>query len=106
MVEDLLRKYRPSGPPPDLRARIVTREYQVWRWATAAAALLVVAMLLHRAADRLLVTATLPMAQAAEAQIEELSALLGGTPEARRLAETEIMRVRDRAAEDPAQGTR
>lgn len=106
MVEDLLRKYRPSGPAPALRARIVGREHQVWRWATAAAALLVAAMWLHGAADRLLVTAALPMAQAAEAQIEELSALLGGTPEARRLAEMEIMRVRERAAEDPAQGTR
>lgn len=42
-LEDLLRRYRPAGPPPDLRARIVAGPAPVprtWPWAAAAAALL------------------------------------------------------------------
>ena len=40
MAEDLLRKYRPAAPPPDLRARILVPERAAWPWAVAAAALL------------------------------------------------------------------
>ena len=35
-LEDLLRRYRPAGPPPDLRARIVAGPAPVprtWPWA-------------------------------------------------------------------------
>ena len=42
-LEDLLRRYRPAGPPPDLRARIMPGAVPVrrtWPWAVAAAALL------------------------------------------------------------------
>ena len=42
-IEDLLRRYRPAGPAPDVRARIVAGEWpegRVWPWAAAAAVLL------------------------------------------------------------------
>jgi hypothetical protein len=42
-VEDLLRRYRPVGPPPELRGRVVAPVPPVrraWPWAAAAAALL------------------------------------------------------------------
>ena len=42
-IEDVLRRYRPAGPAPDVRARIVAGERpegRVWPWAAAAAVLL------------------------------------------------------------------
>jgi hypothetical protein len=42
-VEDVLRRYRPAGPPAELRARVVERLLPVgraWPWAIAAAVLL------------------------------------------------------------------
>ena len=42
-LEDLLRRYRPSAPPPDLRGRIVPAlpadVRRAWPWAAAAAVL-------------------------------------------------------------------
>ena len=46
-IEDLLRRYRPSGPPPELRARVLANEAaagRTWPWAAAAAALLAATM--------------------------------------------------------------
>jgi hypothetical protein len=43
-LDDLLQRYRPAGPPPELRARVVANKEAVrrtWPWAAAAAALLV-----------------------------------------------------------------
>ena len=42
-LDGLLRRYRPSGPPPDLRARVLRAEpvnRPAWPWAAAAAILL------------------------------------------------------------------
>lgn len=42
-IEDLLRRYRPAGPPPDLRARVMTEAAPVgrtWPWVAAAGVLL------------------------------------------------------------------
>jgi hypothetical protein len=42
-IEDLLRRYRPTGPSADLRARIVAGNQvtgRAWPWAAAAAVLL------------------------------------------------------------------
>ena len=42
-VEDLLRRYRPVGPPADLRARVMAAGAsapRTWPWAAAAAVLL------------------------------------------------------------------
>jgi len=46
-LESRLRRYRPAGPAPDLRERVLTRSPQVrrtWPWAVAAAALLAIAV--------------------------------------------------------------
>lgn len=42
-LDALLRRYRPAGPPPELRARVVASEppaVRAWPWAAAAAILL------------------------------------------------------------------
>ena len=42
-LDDLLRRYRPSGPPPELRARVLsgaTPAGRAWPWVAAAAVLL------------------------------------------------------------------
>jgi hypothetical protein len=41
-IEGLLRRVRPAGPPPELRARILLAQpaRRAWPWAAAAAALL------------------------------------------------------------------
>ncbi|MFP5378882.1 MAG: hypothetical protein ACLGHP_03890, partial [Vicinamibacteria bacterium] len=39
-VEALLARYRPSGPPPGLRDRVVAPRPWTWPWVAAAAALL------------------------------------------------------------------
>jgi hypothetical protein len=49
-IEVLLRRYRPAGPRPDLRARILADAAPVprsWPWAAAAAALLAMVCFTH-----------------------------------------------------------
>lgn len=49
-LDDLLRRYRPAGPPPELCARIaagVAPAARTWPWAAAAAALLAAVCALH-----------------------------------------------------------
>lgn len=49
-LEDLLRRYRPVGPPPELRARIAAAAAaapRTWPWAAAAAALLAGVCVIH-----------------------------------------------------------
>jgi hypothetical protein len=53
-IEDLLRRYRPAGPPPDLRGRVMTEAAPVgrtWPWAAAAAVLLATVVGLNLAAE-------------------------------------------------------
>ena len=89
-IEDLLRRYRPVGPPADLRARILSasRAHRVWPWASAAAALLASALALHLAAGH--ATARVdpkPAPEPAVRAIDDLTEMLGGDTAARRLAE-------------------
>ena len=51
-VEDLLKRYRPAGPPDSLRERCLTPSSaaRVWPWAAAAAALLAITVGLEVAA--------------------------------------------------------
>lgn len=53
-LEDLLRRVRPAGPPPRLRARIAERPrpLRAWPWVAAAAALLIITAVLQASADR------------------------------------------------------
>ena len=50
-MEDLLRRVRPVGPRPELRARIVAARRpaaRAWPWVSAAAALLAITVALPR----------------------------------------------------------
>ena len=88
MAEDLLRKYRPSGPAAALRARIVVPERAAWPWAVAAAALLALTVGLRLqtgalAADAL---AQSPDPLSFEMRVAALTEMLGEGEDARRTA--------------------
>jgi len=98
--ERLLQRYRPAGPSADLRGRIIGeyRAARAWPWAAAAAALLAVTLTLRAGAGAQVTNAYVPTADAREAAIEELTGQLGGTAEARALAEAVSLQERIRAA--------
>ena len=89
-VENRLRRYRPVGPPPRLRERIVAtaRIRRIWPWASAAAALLVSALTFHVASGYTVATADVTRGPAAAARlIDDLTDVLGSDVAARALAE-------------------
>lgn len=89
-IEDLLRKYRPAGPPVEMRQRILAtvRVPRIWPWASAAAALLVMALTLRLAAGNLAAGAPMNVEPPTSARIvEDLTTMLGGDTNARELAE-------------------
>ena len=89
-IEDLLRKYRPVGPPAELRHRILatTSVPRIWPWATAAAALLVLGLAFQLAARNEVTGADLNLGSSAVARVtEDLTNMLGGDLRARELAE-------------------
>jgi hypothetical protein len=101
-IETILRRYRPCGPPPALRARCVAPP-RVARWPyIAAAALLVVAFGTYRASATLQPQALRP---ATEASVEaRLTAWLGGGPDAERAAIAALARFRIDEAARSARG--
>jgi hypothetical protein len=88
-VEDLLKRYRPSGPPDSLRARALTpsRHARVWPWATAAAALLAITVGLQGAAAGAMAAADIGSMPDTSAAAAELAEAFGGDAVARRMAE-------------------
>jgi hypothetical protein len=89
-IEDLLRKYRPVGPPAELRHRILatTSVPRIWPWASAAAALLVVGFTFQLAARNEVADAGLNLGPSAVARVtEDLTNMLGDDLRARELAE-------------------
>jgi hypothetical protein len=89
-IEDLLRKYRPVGPPAELRHRILatSRVLRIWPWASAAAALLVLGLTFRLAAWNEVAGADLNLGPPAVARVtEDLTRMLGGDLRARELAE-------------------
>jgi hypothetical protein len=89
-MEDLLRKYRPVGPPAKLRERILgtTRVPRIWPWASAAAALLALGLVFQHAARNQTAAADLNLGPSALARVtEDLTNMLGGDISARELAE-------------------
>ena len=89
-IEDLLRKYRPVGPPAELRHRTLatTRVLRVWPWASAAAALLVLGLTFQFATRSETAAADLNLGPSAVARVtEDLTNMLGGDIRARELAE-------------------
>lgn len=93
-IEARLRRYRPAGPPPDLRARsvITPRVERIWPWA-AAAAVLLVSMVSLRGAARVETVALERRLGAAsvETAIDDLSKVLGDTADARELATAMVL---------------
>jgi hypothetical protein len=109
-IEERLRRYRPAGPPADLRERSLLahgrhhdsrsaslQARQVW-WQLAAAAALVVAALLLQSAtariDRRIALVTAPAYEADEKRMDDLVRELGGDPSARILAGAILIRER------------
>lgn len=92
MPEDLLRKYRPVGPPPGLRSRALQGDASAWPWAAAAAALLAMVVGLH-IAIRVGAGAAIessPLGIKFEDRVAYLTDVMGGGEEAQRLA---VLRV-------------
>lgn len=99
-IEDLLRRYQPSGPPSSLRARVVSGvadRPKTWPWAAAAAALLVATVALHAARERLADTWTDDRAHERALAIEMITEMFGGDDAARLMAEQAV--ARDEARE-------
>ena len=88
MPEDLLRRYRPVGPPAALRGRILAPERAAWPWAVAAAALVALIVGVHMR-TRTMVANQLGRAAgpvSVEIRVAALTEALGGNEEARRTA--------------------
>lgn len=94
-VRELLGRYRPVGPPDELRERALAASptQRTWPWAVAAAALLGVTLGVHAASNRALATVAKPADPFAA---DGLAAAMGGTEEARRAAELIIQEQRFR----------
>ena len=100
-LETLLRRYRPVGPPPDLRARVIGRRPSTgdWAWLAAAAALAVVTVLLRTSASNAMLTALQTTDEAPQtAVVRALAASLDPEEHAGVLAETIILQEQVRAA--------
>ena len=96
----MLARVRVAGPSAGLRSRILSsvRESRAWPWAAAAAALLVLTLTLRAGAGAQLGSAYAPPVDANGAAVEELTSLLGGTAEARAIAEAASLQERLREA--------
>lgn len=107
-VEDLLKRYRPAGPPESLRERCLTPSpiARVWPWAAAAAALLAITVGLQAAAAGAVAGADLMWApDSSEQAVAELADALGGDVAARRAAEQIIDQQMQREPELAEQST-
>ena len=100
MPEDLLRKYRPLGPPSDLRGRILVPERAAWPWAVAAAVLLAATLGFHAATGALntLNGTASEDSLGVDLRIAYGTAALGGGDEARRVATLIVMEEEVRRA--------
>ena len=103
-IEELLRRYRPAGPPSQLRARVTAPmpAQRIWPWAAAAAVLLLSLMTLRISARSETANADLQFGpDAADRAVEELSQLLGDTVDARAVAASIVMEEQLRALTAP-----
>lgn len=78
-IEELLQRYRPAAPSPELRARVLAqRADRAWPWVAAAAAVLFAAALLRVGAGIQMERAYEPPVDPAAVAIEQLTLALGG----------------------------
>jgi hypothetical protein len=99
-IENVLRKYRPGGPPNQLRQRIVRSEprQSIRPWLAAAAVLILCVLTCRVAARREVSQVDLQLGLDANARVvDELTDILGGNAEARELAESMVMEAQVRA---------
>lgn len=99
-VENLLRRYRPVGPPPELRARVAGRRSTSgdWVWLAAAAALAVVTVLLRTSGGLALAASLQPIEEGHGAMVRALAASLDSEEHAYVLAATIALQEQVRAA--------
>jgi hypothetical protein len=82
-VRALLGRYRPAGPPAELRAQAFAASVhpsRTWPWAAAAAALLIATVGLHAATNRAIAAVIPP---ASRLSVDALATVMGGTEDAR-----------------------
>ena len=99
-VEDLIRRYRPVGPPPELRARVLGRTSAAgdWAWLAAAAALAIVTVMLRGTGGSPLPAYFAPREEPHAAIVRDLAASLDAEEHAYFLAETIVLQEQVRAA--------
>ena len=103
-IEDLLRRARPAGPPPELRGRLVTpwRKTRDWPWAVAAAALFATVVGVH-AVTAFVTRSAVPTAESrTAASLAFLTDYLGGDDEAREIGSILLASEQMRAAGNAA----
>lgn len=103
-IEEMLRRYRPVDPPARLRARVlsIAARQRIWPWAIAAAALLLVTVIFHRASGNAIAVARVTAGPAISNRMtDDLTSILGGDEAARALAEAIVLerQVRDEAVD-------
>ena len=102
-VEQRLRAYRPAAPSPELRDRIigdVRVQPNLWMQFAAAAALLMAALLLQSATERIdrrIAVAPASAHDADQQALDELTRQLGDDPSARLMAQAILVRERQTA---------
>lgn len=116
-VEERLRAYRPATPSPELRERAVDRDVRrvrlqpdrhprsAWVQLVAAAVLLVAALLLHSATERIdqrIAGAPAVMRDADQQALDDLAYQLGDDANARLMARVILLRDRQEARVPPA----
>ena len=107
-LDELLRRYRPAGPPPELRARVLRAEPMnrpAWPWAAAAAILLATICAMHVSTRRVYddVRRGLVATDVTLDQLPALSFAVGDDRLLRERIETDLRLERSGSAAPPAE---
>jgi hypothetical protein len=105
-LEDILHRYRPAGPPPELRDRVVVPppRWREWIYPIAAAAAAMTFYVLTDSTHRHLVSATSTADADLERAIADLTVDLGGDDTGRLMAERLIRGIESAGVDPQAQG--
>jgi hypothetical protein len=102
-LEDLLRRYRPIGPSPELRHRVVRppSHWRDWIYPIAAAAAAMTFYALTDSTHRRLISASSTADAERDAAVADMTEDLGGDDAARLEAERLIRAIESAARVDP-----
>jgi len=105
-LEDLLRRYRPIGPSPELRAKVVASRTSVreWAWLAAGAALAAVTVLLRLSVTNPAPESLRPLEASHALIVQAVADGLGPEEHVYLLAETIVLRDQVRGAHAAKQG--